>query len=148
MYMIERICEECGEIFCAQTSEVNKGKRKFCSHSCSNVSWHRNKGHDIGLSHAEQANRYWDRHPGKKEAIRKKCMYGLSTIDYYIMLEIQGYQCAICGNWLDLGIKTHIDHIKGTKSVRGILCQGCNIGIGGLKHNIVNLQNAIVYLGG
>ena len=42
--------------------------------------------------------------------------------------------------------RTHIDHCHNTGKIRGMLCEGCNIGLGGFKDNIVLLHKAIGYL--
>lgn len=76
----------------------------------------------------------------------RKTKYKLSPIEYYTLLERQCYQCAICGNWLDLSENTHIDHCHDTNKVRGVLCSFCNRGIGMFKHDVTILQKAISYL--
>ena len=54
--------------------------------------------------------------------------------------------CNICGAENNL-VYDHC-HVKekGDKAFRGILCQGCNIGLGGFKDSISSLHNAIEYL--
>lgn len=61
--------------------------------------------------------------------------------------EAQGNLCAICetdvgGLWRDL----NIDHDHATDTVRGLLCDPCNKGLGFFKDNPENLQKAINYL--
>lgn len=51
-------------------------------------------------------------------------------------------ECEICGETNNL----HIDHEHATGLVRGILCGGCNRGIGMLRENISSIQSAIQYL--
>ena len=62
------------------------------------------------------------------------------------MLTEQNFKCKICKNPLEEGRKTHLDHCKETKKIRGILCRYCNLGIGHLKHDINILKSAIKYL--
>lgn len=77
----------------------------------------------------------------------KLSRYGLSVEDYKRIFEDQGGQCAICGNTLILHHKhTHVDHCHATDKVRGILCHGCNTGIGSLHDNVDLLRKAITYL--
>jgi len=63
------------------------------------------------------------------------------------MFEQQGYGCNICR----IIIKPYtrygfVDHCHRSGKVRGILCQGCNTGLGHFKDNTTNLKGAIIYL--
>jgi hypothetical protein len=53
--------------------------------------------------------------------------------------------CAICGGDSK---RFHMDHDHKTKKVRGVLCQGCNIALGGFRDNRTSLTAAIDYLSG
>lgn len=57
-----------------------------------------------------------------------------------------GSQCMICGKHPTLHKANAVDycHVKGT--VRGILCNPCNIGIGYFKEDVELLKSAIRYL--
>ena len=54
-------------------------------------------------------------------------------------------ECEICGDIM-FGIHKHIDHDHETNTVRGVLCRGCNQGLGNYKDNINRLYSAIKYL--
>lgn len=69
--------------------------------------------------------------------------YNLSLEEVENLKQIQNNQCAICQNPLD---KPFVDHDHETGLVRGLLCRGCNSGIGFLKDSISNLKSAIKYL--
>ncbi len=76
--------------------------------------------------------------------------YGISLEQYNDLLRKQNGRCAIC-NSRPAGMqhsKTRlcVDHEHSTGKVRGLLCGGCNIGLGHFKHNIGILKNAIKYL--
>ena len=59
----------------------------------------------------------------------------------------QGYGCAICGEKeTRTGRDWHFDHDHTTGNFRGILCHGCNTGLGGFRDEIAALENAIKYL--
>jgi hypothetical protein len=64
------------------------------------------------------------------------------------MLAAQGGVCAICGAPPEdpRGYRMHIDHCHDTGRVRGILCGGCNRGMGNFGDDIARLQGAIRYL--
>lgn len=61
--------------------------------------------------------------------------------------------CDICSVELTsrLGNKTHssnrhIDHCHSTGEVRGVLCAGCNLGLGHFTDSVTKLENAIKYI--
>lgn len=62
------------------------------------------------------------------------------------MLAAQGGKCAICAQNLAPGPNCHTDHCHKTGRVRGILCNGCNIGLGYFRENPEALAGAIAYL--
>ena len=50
--------------------------------------------------------------------------------------------CAICS----IGGKLHVDHDHATGKIRGLLCRGCNMGLGNFRDSTVYLNRAIEYL--
>lgn len=64
------------------------------------------------------------------------------------MMLRQEYRCAVCA--CDLTILTarqvHADHCHRTKTPRGVLCHGCNIGLGAFGDDPVRLTQAADYL--
>lgn len=56
--------------------------------------------------------------------------------------------CFICKAEIKKTKSIHIDHCHKTGTVRGILCNTCNVGIGLLKEDVQVLQSAIMYLKG
>lgn len=72
--------------------------------------------------------------------------YGIDLRDKEKLLIDQKNQCAICKTPLFSNKEAHVDHLHGTKFVRGILCHRCNTGIGLFKDNPETLQAAILYL--
>lgn len=86
---------------------------------------------------------------GMSEAKRKHYMtyrYGVTEEQYLKMLNSQGGKCAICGTPPKDGKRFDIDHCHTTKTVRGLLCNNCNRGLGHFKDSKELLQNAIEYL--
>ena len=75
-----------------------------------------------------------------------KKRYGITIEEVTQLLNKQSNKCAICGNVFVNRKRTHIDHCHNTGKIRGMLCEGCNIGLGGFKDNIVLLHKAIGYL--
>lgn len=80
--------------------------------------------------------------------------FKLTADDYQMMLEAQGFVCAICKNPPEPGKRLFVDHdhscCSGQKTcgrcVRGLLCHQCNVGIGFLQDDITRLENSIEYL--
>lgn len=73
-------------------------------------------------------------------------VYGISWEEYQKILKRQDGKCGICPSELTTSIKPHLDHDHKTGEVRGILCQGCNMGIGLLKEDVEILRNALKWL--
>jgi DNA-directed RNA polymerase subunit RPC12/RpoP len=88
------------------------------------------------LKHVDSTRRY-----------HNKYCYNLTLEQIKDILISQNNRCAICGTQLsEEGKNRHVDHDHSTDKVRGILCRGCNSGIGFLKENTTILNNAIKYL--
>lgn len=75
---------------------------------------------------------------------KRAAKYDITPDDYNKMLQDQDNQCAICK---DIFTGTpFIDHDHSTDKVRGLLCSGCNFGLGYFKDNIPSLKQSIQYL--
>ena len=72
--------------------------------------------------------------------------YGITPKQRQEMIVNQGGKCAICGEELDMGRNTQIDHDHDTGKIRGILCVYCNMGLGGFRDNKEYLAKATRYL--
>lgn len=60
-------------------------------------------------------------------------LYGMELAEYDTMLAAQGGGCAICGETEGGGRwkrRLHVDHDHRTGRIRGLLCHGCNVGVG------------------
>jgi recombination endonuclease VII len=78
--------------------------------------------------------------PSEKEA-----RFGLSAGEYDRMLLSQEGVCAICQEPPGCH-PLHVDHCHATGRVRGLLCRGCNHGLGNFKDDIMRLAKAMKYL--
>lgn len=88
-------------------------------------------------------NRIRDAKTSKDNAYKKK--YGMTLQDALGMLKSQNDACAMCAK--QLTVKTmNVDHCHKDGFVRGILCTGCNTGLGLLGDSIDGLKNAMDYL--
>jgi hypothetical protein len=95
-------------------------------------------------AHREQNPVFW-----RKTHLRRK--FNLSLEDYNKMMEAQEGKCAICLQFetqkRDGKLKAlAVDHNHATGAIRGLLCTGCNTGVGKLKDSTEILMNAIKYL--
>jgi len=75
--------------------------------------------------------------------------YGITEDMYREMLEKQGHACAICGavhSEESALTVLRVDHCHETNSVRGLLCNKCNTGIGLLGDNLAAIMRAADYL--
>lgn len=88
----------------------------------------------------------------RKTQIRTK--YGLTQDAYDALLAEQHGVCAICLDPPSEGDYLHVDHDHAccpgksscSKCIRGLLCRGCNTGLGHLRDNVDNMRRAIRYL--
>jgi len=81
---------------------------------------------------------------GKLSRIKKE--YGLNKDQYFALVAKHNGRCAVCMEQPESNFSLHIDHCHDTGSVRGLLCQQCNQGIGLFKENPSLMQAAINYL--
>jgi len=80
---------------------------------------------------------------------RRKSNYGVPPEVYQALLDRQGGDCAICHQPTENGFGQrgfHLDHDHETGQIRGLLCLGCNTGLGGFADDPVRLRSAIRYL--
>lgn len=86
---------------------------------------------------------YCRKHYTAEQSMQAK--YGLTWEGFDALWERAKGCCEICGTALD-GQRYHIDHCHRAGSVRGLLCRGCNQGLGQFQDDIERLQAAITYL--
>ncbi len=76
----------------------------------------------------ERHSEYYELNKVKARNSKLKNRYKLTREEYDSMLEQQDNCCACCGEPF---IRTpHVDHNHTTGKVRGLLCAGCNTGLG------------------
>jgi hypothetical protein len=87
--------------------------------------------------------------PEQKRKIRDayyRRTFGISADDFDALLAKQGGRCAICGRAPEREASLHLDHHHDTGVIRGILCIGCNQGIGQFQDDPELLERAAAYL--
>ena len=118
-------CSSCGQEHIQNSREIQKNNKPM---SCDNFKPHN-----------------WSGLEREDNIMRKQ--YGISTEQFAELLEFQGGGCAICAKPIEnIRRRMNIDHDHETNKVRGILCTGCNTGIGHLGDNIEGLKRALYYL--
>lgn len=102
---------------------------------------------------SKMGNEWQRRHPMQTARHRRNHhllkKYGITLAEAEALLASQGGVCAICQKPItdtrDYG--PHVDHDHETGRVRGILCLGCNTGLGGFRDDPKRMLAAIAYLG-
>ena len=95
---------------------------------------------------ADCKKRWHSKTQQEKQASRVKKLYGINPEEYLKMHEDQEGRCAICGNVPTTKRGLHLDHCHTTGQVRGLLCHGCNTGIGSFGDDPELLSKALDYL--
>lgn len=108
---------------------------------------------DKKVKAAEYQRNYRKKHPSRVRSTDLKKNFGITLEQYNAMLESQEGVCAICGNpETVIDNRTQqprnlaVDHCHTTKKVRGLLCMGCNQGIGNFRENPKFLIDAASYV--
>lgn len=131
-------CRPCGTAYLREWDKANRVRRK-----------------EISRDHMRRGRR----DPIKARKIldaNLRHTFGISIDDYERMVFEQGGACAICGGTPEIGMaktgtrRKHsrlcVDHDHTTGKVRGLLCHGCNVGIGLMRDSTENLRRAAAYL--
>lgn len=79
-----------------------------------------------------------------------KARYGLTSADVDLLLRRQEGKCALCKRVLvrfgNRRTEAQIDHCHDSGVVRGVLCGGCNRGLGSFEDNAEALEAAARYV--
>lgn len=83
----------------------------------------------------------------KQRWYQVKLKYGLTKEEYDKLLEEQKNCCAICDRHvLECSQPLYVDHCHDTGKIRGLLCAGCNGGIGLMNDDVEVVRKAVKYL--
>jgi hypothetical protein len=98
--------------------------------------------------HKAECNRRWHARPALDRWASRNYLYGVTKEFLLDLYEKQQGKCAICGEEPKTTRGLHIDHCHKTGAVRGLLCHGCNTGIGALQDDPKVIEKALNYLKG
>lgn len=167
--MESKACTACRKVFPATPENFFRAKNgkygvasecKKCEMGRKHNWQEENKNLYLERSRAS-AKKYRSEHPekvkeanrkhNKKKPLRDKLLrYSLTEEQYYKILVDQDFKCAICGTNQPTKNNTKktwfVDHCHRTNKVRGLLCSGCNSGLGFLKDDKNVLISALKYL--
>jgi hypothetical protein len=121
-------CKECQNkkirYFRKNNPELQKQKDR--------INYQRTKEHRVVY-----AREYRKNNPEKTMDINLKSRYGITRKEYLEILNKQNNKCAICGKPRQNHSRNFaLDHNHKTGKIRGIVCDGCNYGIGFLENHI------------
>jgi len=142
--MTEQECISCLKVLPIDNFEWQKNRpspRKKCK-SCRNSE--RVYSPESKEKRKKYAKKYAIENKDKLKDYHLKYRYGLSLEKYNEKLSSQDNLCSICNK--DLKGRKHLDHNHETGQVRGILCSGCNTGLGMFLEDKKSLERAIEYL--
>lgn len=113
----------------------------FCSRECRLRDQARRKQHRLrnDPATAEKQRAY-------EREVKLRNKYGITPADWDALHDAQLGRCAICLATLAEVAKVCVDHDHETGEVRGLLCNGCNRGLGYFKDDPDRLKRAAEYL--
>ena len=83
----------------------------------------------------------------KKSSLELYRRYGVTLEDHDRLLRKQNFCCAVCRTpSVSYSTRLAVDHCHDTGKIRGLLCSGCNIGIGMLADSPEMLRTAAKYI--
>ena len=121
------------------------GYNVYCKPCCS-------ARHDIwrrqNLPKMREASKKWrEENPRLSKDHKLRSTYGIPLGTYERLLATQQGKCAICRTDKAGGAGDfHLDHCHDRRTIRGLLCHHCNVGLGHFQHRTDLLQAAITYL--
>lgn len=133
----ERTCKGCGETkpishYYLQ-KDARQGRRYVMARCKPCVIARKQRWRDANRA---ESRAYYFRH-------NMRYLHGLTPEGFAAMLIEQSGRCAICAEPTTM---PHVDHDHATGRIRGLLCQGCNLGIGHLQDDPARLRAAADYL--
>jgi hypothetical protein len=158
------LCVQCGEPpesagLCCNRCKVMRNERQNIRNAERRASGRcvTNGCHSVAVSgglcgehkayHQAHRNKWRVRAADKLKDTRLRRLYGITLAAYNELLQKQNGGCAICrAKEGDGGRPLYVDHNHTTGEIRGLLCGGCNRGLGHFQDDADRLGAAIYYL--
>jgi len=145
MLAVEKVCSGCGESKSLDEFHKNSKSLDERQSACKSCQIERNqKWSAANKDYKKQRDRQW--YTTNKDQInsrRRTLRYGLTEDQYQSMIRDQAGCCGICNQLTETLV---VDHCHNTGDVRGLLCNRCNINLGGLGDTIESVRAALRYL--
>lgn len=142
----ERTCTKCGETKAldsySKARKVEKDGRRAVCKACekkAKAAYYKKNREEIGNKNKKYLLENRDK---KRDRIYRK-VYGITLDEYNAMYKNQEGRCDVCGEKKD---RLHVDHNHATNKVRGLLCNGCNAGLGQLKESVAIIERLKLYV--
>ena len=100
------------------------------------------QSHKGRIKSKNAAKRHRDKDPRRTLELRLKRDYALDIVAYDALVQQAGGRCMACGK----ARKLVVDHCHTTGKIRGLICHGCNVGLGLLGDTVAGLERTIAYL--
>ena len=137
---VDKLCWACKETKSPDQFWRNQAACKTCG-TAKAKAW-------AAANRALLANRRRDKRKANLEHhkdIVRRCLYGIEPEAYQTLRKKQNDLCAVCGE-AEIGRALAIDHDHKTGKIRGLLCKGCNRGLGYFRDRSDLLDKAKEYL--
>lgn len=141
---VPKVCSRCGEEKAetefyeyTDTRGVKRRMRKCKKcHVAVAREWHKRNPYKKRMADSRYARRHLRRRRAKNRGLTEEELDALEAA--------HAGRCAICA--ADVGAALRIDHDHATGLIRGMLCNGCNVGLGAFGDDPARLRAAAEYL--
>lgn len=149
---LKRQCKLCVcEVLRKNYARPNSHYKEYCHIKAANLLPEKKQQYNIAVKKAHpemiRANkRQWRRNnPDKVRNQRFKRQFGITIEQYNKLFQNQDGRCAICGrHQTELKRRLAIDHNHKTGKIRALLCTRCNLLVGRVETDLINLVLAYV----
>lgn len=86
------------------------------------------------------------KNPDKAREYRLRSQFKVSPADFDALVSAQKGECPGCRRRLEPGKGSHLDHRHSDNTIRGVLCQRCNMAIGLLHDDPKTFDRLSAYL--
>lgn len=148
----EKRCSKCKQV--KPSDSFNKSSTAVCGLASMCIDCNAKKQAAYRKEHRSDYNAYMrgynaTKSPYERYLIEILRRYGCTQEKYEQMLKDQDYKCALCStkhNDKRRKGRLYVDHCHATGIIRGLLCHGCNVGLGLFKDDTRVMLEAVAYI--